>query len=188
MSLSHRDAAELERYLGDGSNEKSTLGPQLDRLSMFAVKTRRHGEVTVRITAEVREQGKNEPDVDRISRYGRASRRLKQVADDSPILAAALVALYGDGGSKWARGRLGRVGALLHLTVAGQNLARRAAVKARGAKLDVSDSDRIETEVSLQELQPLAQRETLLQQAIRQACELKDRAEDAYSATGRVAG
>ncbi len=191
MTLSYRDAAELERALSIGQFDKSTLGPQLDRLVMYSSQyhtNKRGGDPTVRITAESREVAKAEPDLYLLEVFGRVSRRLKRVSEQDAQCAAALVALYGDSGAKWGRGKYGRVGALLHLTDAGRKLARKAATKARGAKLDVSEAQRVETEVSLQELQPLPQRESMLQQALQQAQELKERAEELYAATGAERG
>ncbi len=147
------------------------------------------GDITARPTAEVRDAGRaGQGNEDRCVQHGKMSRRLSRL----PPEGRAVFAIYfGDAGSKWAQGpglagRIGRLGSILHLTEAGQRLARRDEKKTRGAAVPVSAEARLETAVVLQDLQPQPARESLLSLALRQAQELFDRACVQWNDTANV--
>jgi hypothetical protein len=191
MTLSYRDAAELEKALGIGQWDKSTLGPQLDRLMMYSSQyhtNRRGGEPTVRITAEARETPKAEPDMYLLEVFGRVSRRLKRVSEQDATCCVALTWLYGDDGSVAAKGKYGRVSAIFALTDAGRKLDEKETKRLRGPKLDVNLARRIASILIAQEMQPLIHREPMIQRALAEAYALKDRAESLYTATGAERG
>lgn len=180
MTLSRRDESELKKMLSMGQFFKSTMGPQLDRLWLYSVRSRQTEPLTARITSESREQAKADPDWDQVEVYGRASGRLQRVIERNPRWAAALISLYGDDGEKVQTSKYGRLSAIFHLTEAGgKKLAKQT-----GPKLNVSPVQRIQNALNAQDLQPLIERGALIQRVMVQAIELRELAEAAYSATG----
>lgn len=179
--LSSRDAWMLEKALSIGVFEKSTMGGILDHAELYSEHEPHSGIVDARPTAEVRQQAKSEPDGELLALYGTVSRRLQRVAEQDATCAAVLIAFHGDSGSKHACAKhgLGRMGALVRFTNAGRELVRQGAKKARAAKLKLTPEQRVDSELELQQIQPVATREVLIGRALaeaqalyREACEL----------------
>lgn len=196
-----RDQSDLEWFFGPGSAtyQRSIMGGILDKISLFAVKhevdaevtearrvriaKRRFdqevpGEITARPTAEVTDSGRSEPDGNDLVRYGRVSRRLARVSSRHQTILAAY---FGDSAARWARetgmmGRIGKLGPVLLLTASGRELIERDRRKARGAKLDLSDAQRIENVVGREEQSPDGPAKSLIERAMDEAREAVEHA------------
>jgi hypothetical protein len=197
--LSPKHVKDLIQYFGIGTYERSPSGAILERAELFAIEYRVSPEMaaaiaarepweappdalTARPTCEDRTVAKSEPDLRMLEIYGRVSRRLKVVAMTEGRCAAALEALYGDAGHRWARSALpyGSMGALFCLTKAGAWLREWQRRKSRGTKLRLSDAERMENAVHAAASD--VEKQELLNRAVKQAHELKERAEELYEA------
>jgi hypothetical protein len=107
------------------SVERSTLGPQLDRLELYSVHAPKAVGETMALR-ETRDYLREGPDVAVSVRAGKLRRRLEAIKLASPELARALGAAYGHEGAKWAWHRRGRIVALFQLTESGKALTERA--------------------------------------------------------------
>lgn len=198
--ISHRDQTDLDWFFGRGlaSQERSTCGPMLDRASAFHIEhvhdpelaaARRNrkaweadpGDITARPTAEIKDAGRSEPEHHDLVRYGRVSRRLARLESQD---YAVIAAYFGDAAARWARadghiGRIGRLGPVLTLTGAGRELLERERRKSRGAKLELSDTERIENAVAMEQ----APAKTLIERALDEAREAVGRAAVAWVGT-----
>jgi len=122
------------------------------------------------------------PDDGQLARYAVISRRLRSIA---ACHARALEAYYGDCGSRWARGRHGRLLALYALTPAGRRLVHQDEV-GQASRLRLTPSERVGVQCDLEAAQPKAARRALLAEAETEARAMLAAAERAYhAATGR---
>lgn len=183
MTLSIADARDLDRYFSLGHFEKSTMGPILERQSLYYVPesewNKPDEELTARITAEAREEPKVEPNTEDLELIGRVSRKLSMVG---PLYRKALEAYHGDRGAYCAvqMKTHGRIVALFEFTPAGKSLAARE--RKRGKARNARPSELIERAIGKHELESdESDRGGTIAEALVQALALKERAEAAYT-------
>jgi len=182
VTLSTDDARDLDAYYQlSGTFEASISGPILHRAMLYSTCGPEDPDVeyTARPTAEVREQPKYDPNLKMTELLGRVRRKLKMVG---PRLAAVLESFYGDRGFGCAERvkPYGRIAAVFLHTPAGRALAKRERLASGRTRLKVSDAELIENAVARQSDELKTQATADL--AHRQALELKESAEAAYSA------
>ena len=183
MTLSHEDVSELTRYFSEaGAQQRSIQGPILERawLMQPPPPTVPREEITAWPTAEVRIEPHVEPDVGDFELFGRVSRKLRAI---SVLNRRAIEQFYGDPGRACAMTDSvhGSLGALHCLTKAGKAL-----VKMR-RELDAKSNSKIERSKSDMEAEQTAL--TIAEvMALKDAVELKERAESAYSALSEPTG
>lgn len=180
--LSVDDARDLDAYFQIGCFEKSTYGPMVERLNIYALCKPEdpNVEYTARPTAEIREPGKAEMDLRMLDLIGRVSRKLKMVG---PVYRRALEAFFGDRGACCAE-RVpvhGRLASLFEFTPAGRALAKRERLASGKTRLRIKASELIENAVARKE-DSLSSTVAL---TVRQALELQARSEAAYTEATR---
>lgn len=108
-------------------------------------------EVTARPTAETREAGGYVPELRDLEKHAKVNGVLRVVARRNPLAWYALEAYYGDLAADWQRSlpKPGKIGALYHLTIAGQRLLEDSAADAlkRGQPVECSAARRLQNEV-----------------------------------------
>lgn len=207
-TINGTDIGNLEWYhaVWVGRCEKSTMAGIINRLDTYRVdrlpdpeiqkawRDRKPnepwpGEVTARPTAEVRNPGKRDNDSEAdMLRAGRVSRRL---AEMEPEHRRVFEAYFGDVAAKWqasekkAVSRIGRLGALLSLVPSGRKLLERERRRNHGAKLRLTDDQRIENTVVASEGQPEQQEKSLITKALEEAQEALELAAVAWNATAQ---
>ena len=181
MSLSHKDARDLYEYFTyAGQAERSIQGPILDKMWLMSLKHRKAREpITARPTAESRDVARVEPNLEKLEVFGRVSRKMRRL---SAANRAILEAFHGDEGSCAAERskKYGRISCLFRFTEAGKALIRAQRAE---SKLRLTPAQLMQNAVSKQEIEAdKGVSSVSLSQAQLQAIELKEKAEDAYSA------
>jgi hypothetical protein len=202
--MTPRDEAILEELLSYGRDEKSTLGPMLERAELYShhepaerfqrpeghashcqCPTCFHHEMDI---GSVERHEKDPPDTDRMARRAEADRRLRLVKHCNPTLARVLMAYHGDAGHKAGRTKHTRLASVTPFTEAGKRLAKLEAKKERGTKAKRTDAERVETALLVSEVQKQPQTESLINLALREAEQLYALAREAFGSTARKAG
>jgi hypothetical protein len=132
--------------------------------------------------------GREGADDSALTKFALTSRRLQRVRAKSPALFMALVAYYGDVGTRWGLTNRGRIFALYHLTGPGKKLSRQAISDKERASLpeaqradDLTMPERIGVRADLDRDQPKRERTALLDTAGAHAQELYQRAAVAWN-------
>lgn len=151
-----RDEMDLEWFFGDGQTEffRSTQGAMWERHGSLRWDSRGleiprpddGNYMYVRKTAGTAPS--YEPTLQVLHRFGKVSRRLRQV-DAAGV--TVLGTYYGDSGARWGREAVGRLFCLFPLTPTGRAFLRSDARKVR---LEIRPDEAIGAEVHLQAVQP----------------------------------
>lgn len=202
--MSPHDEREIMWFLvEEGRDRRSTCGPMLDNLSLFAVKPEPDperqeaarmrkpwepdpNEITAQPTAETRNAGRSDPDDRDHIRKGKVSKRMKVVELQDPKSALVLRVYYGDAGAVCASApkiRYGRIASLFPLTEGGRKLAKDSRRDTSQAALKLTDAERIANQIAAQDVSPTVKRERPIAMALREAEELLAAACDRWNLT-----
>ena len=182
MTLSHQNARDLDLFFQRvGHFQRSISGPMYEKMFLFAVDKKeldRERVLTARPTAEIRAEPSTSPAVEEIEFLGKVNNRLGRCMRKHRV---ALELFWGDEGACCAERlrKYGRIVSLFALTQAGKKLLRRESDMVPDSQVLVTPSQIIQNAVSRQELQGAV--DLLIATATRQALEIKEAAENAYT-------
>lgn len=177
MLLDPRDHAALSAYFGDGRAERSISGGILEHAELYSYREAKQPkdwvalgvddhhanclcpicseDITARPTAESRGGTKEDPesfDGHMASEKRRVGQRLSALLKLDPSAHAVLAMWFGDEGERAERtaqkGGVGRLDSLLTMTETGRAVLQRMFKAERGAKLDLTDQERMENAVA----------------------------------------
>lgn len=187
MTLTARDQSDLMRYFSMGYMEKSPSGPTLERAWLYATESSmvESDRITARITSEVRIAAKAEPHLDDLELIGRVSRKLAMLSVRN---RKALEAFHGDRGARCAVQveKHGRIVSLFDLTPGGRALAKRERMAAGKPKAKgKTTAELIDAALARQgapDDEQAAAVAPTIGLALKQSLDLKEQAEEAYTA------